>query len=74
MKRPFQKHNLTELEQARADYSACIEPAVLDDIIARSLEQYGRQGNYGVEFDTLVDMKVMKIIQDDIERMTNARR
>ena len=66
MRKPFKKAN-SEYEQARHDYAGVIDPAVLDDILERSLKQYPKNG---VEFETLVEMKVMKIIQDDIERMS----
>ena len=65
MRKPFKKAK-SEYEQARHDYAGVIAPDVLDDILERSLEQYPKTP---LSFETLVDMKVMKIIQDDIERL-----
>jgi len=65
MRKPFTR-KLTEYEQARADYGRVIPPAELEDILERSLKQYP---NTPLSYSTLVDMKVMKHIQDDIARM-----
>ena len=65
MRKPFTR-TLTEYEQARQDYGRVIPPAELDDILERSLKQYP---NTPLSFGILVDMKVMKSIQDDITRM-----
>ena len=70
MRKPFKKAK-NEYEQARLDYAGVIEPAVLDDILERSLNQYPKTP---LSFETLVDMKVMKIIRDDIRRMENANK
>ena len=67
MRKPFTNHN-TEYEQAKQDYERVIAPDILEDILERSLEQYA---DTPVSFALLVDMKVMRIIQDDIERLTN---
>ena len=65
MRKPFKRHK-SEYEQAKADYSGVIPPDELNDILERSLEQYPKNG---VEFDLLVDMKVMKRINDSIKRL-----
>ena len=66
MRKPFKKAK-NEYEQAKQDYARVLPPDVLDDILERSLKQYPKTP---LSFETLVDMKVMKIIQDDIERMS----
>jgi len=65
MRKPFKKTK-SEYHQAIEDYGRILPPSVLDEILEKSLEQYPKNG---VDFDLLVDMKVLKIIQDDIERM-----
>ena len=66
MRKPFKRTN-SEYEQAKQDYARVLPPDVVDDILERSLKQYPKTP---LSFETLVDMKVMKIIQDDIERMS----
>ena len=66
MRKPFNRTK-SEYEQAKRDYARVLPPAVLEDILERSLKQYPKNG---VEFETLVEMKVMKIIMDNIRRMS----
>ena len=65
MRQPFQRHD-DEYWQAIRDYGRVLEPVVLDEIIERCLEQYP---NSPLSFGLLVDMKVLKNIQDDIDWM-----